>query len=44
MPGLTVNGVFSWLWKESGLAYPAMLDRVVKLALERHEAKSRHRF
>jgi D-alanine-D-alanine ligase len=44
MPGLSQAGVFSWLWRESGLEYPEMLERVLKLALERYEDKSRPRF
>jgi D-alanine-D-alanine ligase len=44
MPGLSQNGVFAWLWKESGLSYPQLMDQLVKLALERHDAKSRHRY
>jgi D-alanine-D-alanine ligase len=27
------------LWEASGVSYPALLDRLIQLALERHEAK-----
>jgi D-alanine-D-alanine ligase len=28
------------LWEASGLSYPALLDRLIELALERHREKS----
>jgi D-alanine--D-alanine ligase len=39
MPGFTPFSMYPLLWKESGLSYPELLDRLIALALERHEAK-----
>ena len=35
-PGFTTISMFAKLWAASGLGYPALLDRLVDLALERH--------
>jgi hypothetical protein len=35
--------VFGTLFGASGLPYPQLLDRLLDLALERHEAESAHR-
>jgi D-alanine-D-alanine ligase len=40
MPGFTQTSVYAKLWEASGVAYPELCDRLVKLALERH-AKAR---
>ncbi len=40
LPGFTENSMFPRLWEASGLPYPALLDRLVELALERHRARS----
>jgi D-alanine-D-alanine ligase len=40
MPGFTETSVYAKLWEASGLAYPALCDRLVTLAIERH-AKAR---
>ncbi|HEX8075357.1 MAG TPA: D-alanine--D-alanine ligase family protein [Thermoleophilaceae bacterium] len=37
MPGFTDTSVFARLWAESGLPFADLVDRLVKLALERHE-------
>ncbi|MCD7036090.1 D-alanine--D-alanine ligase [Metabacillus sp. GX 13764] len=39
MPGFTPFSMFPLLWKESGLEYPKLIERLVQLALERHEDK-----
>jgi D-alanine-D-alanine ligase len=39
IPGFTTISMFPKLWEASGLSYPAILDRLVDLALERHGAK-----
>jgi D-alanine-D-alanine ligase len=44
MPGFTQTSVFGSLFAASGIAYPELLDRLVKLALARHQAERRHRF
>jgi D-alanine-D-alanine ligase len=37
LPGFTETSVFAKLWKATGLAYPNLCDRLVHLAIERHE-------
>ncbi len=32
------------LWEASGLPYPALLDRLIQLALARHQRKARTRY
>ncbi len=44
MPGFTQTSVFGSLFAASGIAYPDLLDRLVKLALERYDAERRYRF
>jgi D-alanine-D-alanine ligase len=44
MPGFTQTSVFPKLFDESGLAFPDLLNRLVDLALERHERERRYRF
>lgn len=36
IPGFTATSVYPKLWEASGLSYPALLDRLIQLALERH--------
>ena len=43
IPGFTTISMFSKLWAASGLDYPALLDRLVTLALERHAEKQQLR-
>ena len=40
LPGFTDVSMFPRLWEASGLAYPALLDRLIELALERHRTRS----
>ena len=35
MPGFTATSMFPLLWQESGLTYPELVERLVRLALER---------
>jgi D-alanine-D-alanine ligase len=44
MPGFTSTSVFSALFEASGIGYPELLDRLLALALDRHEEERRHRF
>lgn len=44
MPGFTETSVYAKLWEESGLPYPELCSRLVRLAVERHERESRHSF
>jgi D-alanine-D-alanine ligase len=41
LPGFTDVSMFPRLWEATGVPYPALLDRLIELALERHERKSR---
>jgi D-alanine-D-alanine ligase len=43
IPGFTTISMYSKLWEASGVAYPALIDRLVELALERHAEKQRLR-
>jgi D-alanine-D-alanine ligase len=36
IPGFTSISMYPKLWEASGLSYPALLDRLITLALERH--------
>jgi len=42
LPGCTPVSMFPSLWAASGLAYPQLMDELVRLALERHARRSRH--
>jgi D-alanine-D-alanine ligase len=44
MPGFTATSVYAKLWAASGLAYPALVDRLVTIAAERFRDERRHRF
>ena len=35
-PGFTTISMFAKLWEASGVGYPALLDRLIELAMERH--------
>lgn len=39
IPGFTSISMYPKLWEASGLSYPALLDRLIALAIERHHAK-----
>ncbi len=39
LPGFTEVSMYPRLWKASGLDYPALLDRLIQLALERGRAR-----
>jgi D-alanine-D-alanine ligase len=39
IPGFTATSVYAKLFAESGIPYVALLDRLVELALERHERR-----
>ena len=41
LPGFTQGSMFPRLWAASGLPYPALLDRMIELAIERHERRSK---
>jgi D-alanine-D-alanine ligase len=44
IPGFTATSVYARLFEASGIAYPRLLDRLVDLALERHERRSTLRY
>ena len=39
IPGFTATSGYAKMWRASGLTYTALLDRLIALALERHDAK-----
>jgi D-alanine-D-alanine ligase len=41
MPGFTATSVYAKLFEASGIPYGELLDRLIELALERHERRSR---
>jgi D-alanine-D-alanine ligase len=43
IPGFTTIGMYSKMWAASGLPFPALLDRLIALALERHAEKQQRR-
>jgi D-alanine-D-alanine ligase len=42
MPGFTETSVYAKLFEASGIPYGELLDRLIELALERHERRSRY--
>lgn len=41
IPGFTAISMYPKLWEATGVSYPALLDRLIQLAIERHEQKNR---
>jgi D-alanine-D-alanine ligase len=44
IPGFTSTSVFGKLWEATGVSYPELCDRLVRLAVERHERERGYRF
>jgi D-alanine-D-alanine ligase len=44
IPGFTETSVYGKLLEAEGIAYPELCDRLVKLAIERHEQKRSYEF
>ncbi|HME00924.1 MAG TPA: D-alanine--D-alanine ligase [Terriglobia bacterium] len=44
IPGFTPISMYPKLWEASGLPYAKLIDRLVELAIERHQEKSRTRY
>jgi D-alanine-D-alanine ligase len=44
MPGFTPTSVYPKLMVSSGIPYPELVDRLCRLALERHEEQRSHRY
>jgi D-alanine-D-alanine ligase len=40
IPGFTAYSMFPLLWKEKGVAYPELIERIIGLGYERHFAKN----
>jgi len=36
MPGFTATSVYAKLWEAEGVAYPALVEELCAIALERH--------
>ena len=43
MPGFTPISMYPKMWAASGLEYPDLIDRLVELAVERHDRRNAHR-
>ena len=43
IPGFTTISMYPKMWEATGLSYPALLDRLIALAIERHAEKQRLR-
>lgn len=44
MPGFTAISMYPKLWAASGLAYPELIERLIRLGQERHEEKKRNQY
>jgi D-alanine-D-alanine ligase len=44
IPGFTSTSVFGKLFEASGVSYPDLCDRLVRLAVDRHERERKYRF
>ena len=44
MPGFTAISMYPKLWKESGLGYAELIDRLIQLGVERHEEKKKNQY
>jgi D-alanine-D-alanine ligase len=44
MPGFTAISMYPKLWGASGVAYPELIDRLIRLGIERHEDKKRNQY
>ncbi|MBA4536845.1 D-alanine--D-alanine ligase [Bacillus aquiflavi] len=41
MPGFTPFSMFPLLWKHTGVDYPSLIEKLISLAIERHEEKQK---
>ncbi len=44
IPGFTSISMYPKMWEHSGLPYPKLLDRLIDLAIERHDEKQKLRY
>jgi len=44
MPGFTAISMYPKLWAATGVSYPDLIDRLIRLGIERHEDKKRNQY
>jgi D-alanine-D-alanine ligase len=44
MPGFTAISMYPKLWAASGLSYPALIEKLIQLGLERYEEKKKNQY
>ena len=44
IPGFTSISMFPRMWASDGLSYPKLIERLIQLALERHQARTTTRY
>ncbi|MBV9181854.1 MAG: D-alanine--D-alanine ligase, partial [Acidobacteria bacterium] len=44
MPGFTSISMYPKLWAASGVAYPELIDRLIRLGMERHQEKKKSQY
>jgi len=44
MPGFTAISMYPKLWAATGLSYPKLIDRLIRLGLERYEEKKKNKY
>jgi D-alanine-D-alanine ligase len=44
IPGFTSISMYPKMWERSGIPFPALIDRLIQLAIERHQRKQATRF
>jgi D-alanine-D-alanine ligase len=44
MPGFTAISMYPKLWAATGVSYPELIDRLIRLGVARHEDKKRNRY
>ena len=44
MPGFTAISMYPKLWAATGLSYSDLIERLIRLGLERHEEKKRNQY
>ena len=44
MPGFTAISMYPKMWAASGMSYPALIDRLIQLGLERQEEKKKNSY
>jgi D-alanine-D-alanine ligase len=44
MPGFTSISMYPKLWAASGVSYTELIDRLIRLGIERHKDKKRNQY